>query len=277
MKRQLLRRVEARIRHQIGIEPRWVTELLLGRALVVRNGTLRPEPDYDDAWLHACAQHAKVMFDVGANVGQSALVSLLAGVEQIMLVEANWEALAVAAQNLIRNGLGDRTRYVTAFASDVTASSVEFWTVGTGAAGSMFRGAAVTAARAGQVQTVPTATLDDLSDRHALVPDLVKIDVEGAESRVLAGSTRIASRMGTRFMVEMHSPPELTMARNAELVLDWARSVDYSAWYLSKAVRLESADAVATRGRCHLLLQPSAWPYPEWLVGIAQSATLPSS
>ena len=71
----------------------------------------------------------------------------------------------------------------------------------------------------------------------------------------------------------MHSPPELPMVRNAELVLAWAREVGYAAWYLSEARRIESPDPIKHRGRCHLLLQPTTWPYPAWLAGIAQSAT----
>jgi FkbM family methyltransferase len=275
-KPNLLRRLEARVRYQLGLPYPWVHESLMGRELVLRSGTIRTETDYDDAWLLACARHAEVMYDVGANVGQAALMALVCpNIKEVVLVEANWEALAVAAQNVIRNHFGSRARFVAAFAGDKSNSEVDFWTVGTGAAGSMYQGHAVTAARLGSAQRVPTVTLDELADTYGVVPDLVKIDVEGAEAKVLHGSSKCTSKRRTRFIVEMHSPKELPMVQNTELVLDWARSVGYSAWYLSGAVKLETPEPVSHRGRCHLLFQPSEWEYPEWLRGIAQSAELP--
>jgi FkbM family methyltransferase len=217
------------------------------------------------------------VFDIGANVGQSALMALISrNVENVVLVDANWEALSVAAQNIIRNAVSERTRFICAFVSDTTGNELDFWTVGTGAAGSMFAGHAVTASRGGFVRRVKTVTLDEIATKTGLVPDLVKVDVEGAEASVLRGATSVASRAATRFIVEMHSPPELSMRDNAQAVLDWAASVDYAVWYLSEGVRVTTPEIIAHRGRCHLLVQPRAWDYPDWLVGIEQSAQLPT-
>ena len=96
----LLRKIEFRVRSRLGLPSQWTREQLLGRSVEVRWGTIRPAVDYDDAWLYACLQRAKVVFDVGANVGGSALVGLLCpNVEEIVLVEANRDALSVAAQS----------------------------------------------------------------------------------------------------------------------------------------------------------------------------------
>jgi FkbM family methyltransferase len=262
---------------QLGLPRPWVATRMLGQDIVLRDGTIPGETDYDDAWFHACAQHATTVFDVGANVGHSALMALLCpNVEQIVLVEANWEALAVASENLIRNQLSPRARFVCAFASQSADASVDFWTVGTGAAGSMYSSHATSAARTGSVRKVSTITLDGLSSRFGAVPDLVKIDVEGAEHDVLLGSRQLAAKHATRFIVEMHSMTELTMARNATQVLAWSREAGYAAWYMSAGTLLEQAETIQHRGRCHLLLQPSDWPYPEWLAAIPQSAKLPA-
>ena len=67
------------------------------------------------------------------------------------------------------------------------------------------------------------------------------------------------------------------MVDNAERVLDWCRRFSYSAWYLRDHARLDQATTLADRGRCHLLLQPADWPYPDWLQGIPQSAPLAST
>ena len=274
----LLRRIESSVRSRLGLPFPWVQSRLLGRQLTLREGTIRDDIDYDDAWFHACARHAEVVFDVGANVGQSALIAMLnPAVRQVVLVEANWAALSVAAENLIRNDLAERARFVCAFADEAANRTVQFWTVGTGAAGSMFEGHAATAASAGSSRQVPTTTLDDIGTLYGVVPDLVKIDVEGAEAKVLAGHKIGAVKNRTRYLVEMHSMRELTMADNATRVLDWCASVGHSAWYLSEGTKLTSPSTIAHRGRCHLLLQPAAWPYPEWLAKIPQSAPLPDS
>ena len=47
----------------------------LGRPLRVLEGSSRTD-DYDDAWLLSLAFHAKVIFDVCCNVGQSSLLLL---------------------------------------------------------------------------------------------------------------------------------------------------------------------------------------------------------
>jgi FkbM family methyltransferase len=252
-----------------------VRSTLLGQELTVQIDTVLKQPDYDLAWMFACAQHAHIVFDIGANVGYTALIALLSqNVKEIVLVEANPEALCVAADNLIRNRLSTKCRFVPAFAGEAENSTVRFWTVGTGAAGSINRSHAKSAAKANSFIDVPTVTIDALCEKLNLVPDFVKLDVEGAEYAVLKGSKRCAVKGRTRYLVEMHSNPEMTMAKNATDVLDWSLSVGYRAWYLSEATHLENAAQIQHRGRCHLLLQPSAWPYPDWLVGIKQGAAL---
>jgi FkbM family methyltransferase len=50
-----------------------------------------------------------------------------------------------------------------------------------------------------------TTTLDDFAASSGAYPDLVKIDVEGEEARVLRGATQILGRRRTRLLVELHS------------------------------------------------------------------------
>jgi hypothetical protein len=68
-------------------------------------------------------------------------------------------------------------------------------------------------------------TVDHVCDLYRTVPDLMKIDVEGAETEVLRGSKHCASHAKRRFLVEMHSPPELPMVANAAKVLAWCEEV----------------------------------------------------
>ena len=271
----LFERAADALRRRLGMRVQLIAATLLGRPLLIAKGTIGDEADYDDAWFLACALHAEVIFDVGANRGDMALLALLCpGVREVVLVEPNPEALVIAAENIVRNKMSRGVRFVCAFMSDVGGSTTRLWTVGAGAAGSMYAGHARTATRSGQSIEVPTVTLDDLVASYAVLPDFVKIDVEGAEGLVLSGAKHCASIHRTRFLVEMHSNPELPMTVNADRVLSWCSEVGYSAWYLAGGVRLSTPDRVKDRGRCHLLLQPTDWPYPSWLEGIPQSAPL---
>src|SRR5205809_7552038 len=91
------RRVENVIRQILRLPPTLVQADLLDRPLLVRDGTIRSTVDYDDAWFFACARHAEVIFDVGANVGFTALLALLAqNAKLLLLVDAYPEALLVA-------------------------------------------------------------------------------------------------------------------------------------------------------------------------------------
>jgi FkbM family methyltransferase len=56
----------------------------------------------------------------------------------------------------------------------------------------------------GQAIKVPTSTLDSLLDSFGQI-DLVKLDVEGRELEVLAGATKIMSRVKS-WLIEMHDP-----------------------------------------------------------------------
>jgi len=244
----------------------------------VREDCWRAEPDYDDAWVHACAAHARIVFDVGANVGYDALLILDSpGVEHIVLVDPNPAALALAAEHLIRNRLSAKARFVSGLVAAVAGETRSFWTVGAGAAGSVYRTHARTASRRQASLQVPTITIDSLCDTLGLVPDFIKVDVEGAESEVLGGAERCAQHGQTRWLVEMHSNLELPMRDNAARVLAWCASHGLTAWYLKQHTALRDPDDVAHRGRCHLLLQPAPWPYPEWLRGIPQKSVLPTS
>lgn len=247
----------------------------MGRRLLVRGGTMRPRPDYDDAWFLACARHAGAIFDIGANVGYSAILALQEpAVREVVLVEANPAALAVAAENLILNGFSARARFVAAFAADAADGSVDFWTVGTGAAGSVFQSHARSAVRRDSSIRIPTVTVDALCDRVGFRPDFVKVDVEGSESKVLEGSRKCARHCETRFLVEMHANDEMSMSDNSDRILSWCTEAEYQAWYMKDAVRLAESRQIAHRGRCHLLLQPASWNYPDWLSEIRQSAAL---
>ena len=193
----------------------------------------------------------------------------------IILVDPNPSVLQKAATNLIENGLGRRAQFFTAFVGNTIDETIKFYTVGAGAAGSMYDSHAKTAASINSFLEVKTVTLDYLYDFYKLKPDLVKIDVEGAETLVMQSSKKLAKETKCSFFIEMHNVENLGMEKAAQMMLDWCSELDYNVWYPNTGKLLSSAQEIKHRGKCHLLLLPKTKIYPDYLKGVKQHAPLP--
>ena len=110
---------------------------------------------------------------------------------------------------------------------------------------------------------VETITLDEIAETYNYFPDLVKIDVEGAELSVLEGSINIAKKENTLFIVEIHSSIELTIVENTNKILQWADQNNYQAYYLCEHKEIQDSQYIKNRGRYHLLLIHKQRQYPE--------------
>jgi FkbM family methyltransferase len=238
-------------------------------------GTIRLKPDKDDAWFFQLAKHSSVILDIGANIGFTSIMACLSNPHsKIVLVEPNPEALSIAAKNLVCNNFAHRCVFYTGLLSDKSGVKVKLYTVGAGAAGSIFRQHAHTASQFNSYIWLTTSTIDDVIHELQVMPDFIKIDVEGAESMVLNGAIELAKRKNSRFVVEMHGSATLPMQTNAQSVLDWCVRTKYKAWYLKDETPLTDSKHIAHRGKCHLLLQPEEWPYPSYLEGITEGAVI---
>lgn len=180
------------------VEGDWTVDFA-GRRL-----TLPLTREFPDAWLAAIGFHGydpqvhalyealvrgprppRVVFDVGASYGLHALRFLVHGA-RVIAFEPNpechprfraWCAANSVPCELVPVAVGDRTdsvvltfpegrTYLGSIVPDVCAE---------------WRGRV-------RVLTVPQVALDDVVTAHGVVPDLVKIDTEGAELAVLRGA-----------------------------------------------------------------------------------------
>ncbi len=149
-KTSLLHKMQTAFRLALGLPSPIVKEKLAGQTVYVRAGGVRAI-EKDDAWLLACARRAENIFDVGSNIGQAALIMLLAdNIRNIVCVDPNPRALTMAAENLILNRLSHKARFACFFADEADDQQVQFWTTGAGAAGSMYAQHAKTAQKRGE-------------------------------------------------------------------------------------------------------------------------------
>ena len=227
--------------------------------------------DYETGWLIQLAQDAEIIFDVGCNIGQTAvLFHAFSQANKIYLFDPNPYALAVCAENAILNDFSDKIRLYNRCVSDVHDEEMEFHTVLTGAAGSLDPSFARTANNLKESYKIESVTIDEIVKCEKVIPDVVKLDVEGHEYQVLCGSNNLAQNKKTKFLVEMHSSPSLSMEENGKNVINWAKEHNYKAIYLKEMVILKDSGQIKHRGRCHLLLAPSDYVLSPELQSIKQ-------
>lgn len=249
---------------------------ILGRQLSLCTGTVPGKADKDDAWFYALAKHHHHIFDIGCNVGYSAILACLQDAGKTMvLADPNAMALQYAKGNLERNGMAKNKTFVCAFVGEAPGADVRFYTLGAGAAGSYYGSHAESAKAVNAHTTVRTSSIDSIVAETGITPDLVKIDVEAAEAMALRGATVLAGKQRTKFLVEMHGPAEMPMEKNAALVLQWCDEVHYVAYYMTRHTLMQTPNTIADRGRCHLLLLPKGVAYPDYLKSIRENDPLP--
>jgi FkbM family methyltransferase len=142
-----------------------------------------------------------VVFDIGANVGAYTLVfaSWVGSQGRVYAFEPAPEAGAGLRTHVHLNQLHDRVEV-----SDVAMSSgvgrAPFGLHPSGGASSLQIGNVDRV----RVIDVPVETLDHFCDARQLRPDVIKIDVEGAELDVLRGGRGTLARPGVVVFVEFH-------------------------------------------------------------------------
>ena len=267
-----LSRLEARIEQAIGFS-REVRVTIAGEPFVIDSacGHRGELNDYDYGWLRALAANKSSVLDIGSSVGLTALLFTRHIVPNGICVLADLSqcSLSLAARNLKRAGLLRRAAFarvrmadsdlphLTALGDSIVLRNDEL--------------ADVIRALDGMGSEVPNCTVDTLCSTISVTPDLIKIDVEGAEQQVLRGAGGVAIGCQPAIQVELHSFPPMTMHENARHTLDWCAAHGYQMWYLATGAIVRDAEQIASRGRCHVLLLPANRAYPAALEGIAQA------
>ena len=125
-------------------------------------------------------QAGDVIFDIGAYHGVWAML-LARRAREVVAFEPNPGSFAVLEEMIAVNGAGNVLACPLAIGGE--SGIVDFWGTGSGAS-----------LRQGQYRPsrnrVKMETLDDFASGRGSWPDVIKIDVEGAEHQVLTGAPR---------------------------------------------------------------------------------------
>lgn len=171
--------------------------------------TIRVDPEHRHlAWnaeeyaeLKACARTGATMIDVGANVGSYALLFALWGGDSghVYAFEPAAASRAGLERHLALNGLGSRVTVRQEAISDRggTAPFIE--------EGSRGENRLVPHASA-ETRNVPSVSIDEFCETSGVRPDVIKIDIEGAELAALRGARRTIASRGNALalFVELH-------------------------------------------------------------------------
>jgi FkbM family methyltransferase len=158
----------------------------------------------------SCVRPGHTVFDVGAHFGYfSLLTAQLAGPQgQVHSFEPTPSTFFLLEQNVSSSAVAERISAVRAAVSDVGGQVIRlqdfgatlsaFNTIGQGRLGAAGRGR-----RTPTVVDVNTVSIDEYCAGRGLVPDVIKIDAEGAEERVLHGAVATLTRSRPTLIMEV--------------------------------------------------------------------------
>jgi FkbM family methyltransferase len=75
--------------------------------------------------------------------------------------------------------------------------------------------------------SVDVTTLDDEVSELRLVPQIIKIDVEGAELEVLKGAEKVLRNCRPRLFISLHPNPLAKLGLVPHTIVDWLAERDY--------------------------------------------------
>ena len=186
---------------------------------IARHGAL--EPETVRAFLLLLSPQL-VVFDVGANIGQYTLLASRR-VVAVHAFEPTPRTVEKLRVNIALNNLSNVTVNQVAV-SDRTGDAILFTDPKNPDTNSIMGGNE----NAPSI-SVPTITLDDYATSHALIPDLIKMDIEGAEMLALRGATRLLNEENAPLILMEINPAALRQSGSSpDEILTLLASLGYT-------------------------------------------------
>ena len=165
--------------------------------------------------------NGNVFVDIGVNKGDFTLLaaSQIGPTGKVIAIEPEPENCSWIRRSIEANGFKSVDLYEAAAAE--TAGTAKLFLGEKSGWHSLVQGVGAS----GYSIEVKTIALDDIDDGN-LNPDLIKIDVEGAENRVLEGAKAMIDRCRPTFVIDLHPHK----GADIDLLEDYFRSRDYNAY-----------------------------------------------
>jgi FkbM family methyltransferase len=184
---------------------------------------------YESICAQKLAENVKqgaICVDVGANLGYfSILMSRLVGeTGQVIAFEPMPDTFEILCKNVSLNQLTN-TKTVRGAVSNESAS-VQLFTEPSVALSKTASMIAYRLEGARQATQVPALRLDDYFAGEKRLPDLIKMDVEGAEGAVLKGARETITRGQPLLMVEIHAWGSPESQQILDLLAEFEYEVD---------------------------------------------------
>lgn len=179
------------------------------------------EPEAQRAY-EALVLDGQTVFDLGANTGIHSLLfaKLVGPAGRIIAFEPLPANVDEINRTISLNGVSNVTIVAKAVGSDDGVASFK---VGKhGKQGSLVG----IGCESGTSSEVIVITLDSFVEQSGVLPDFIKIDIEGAESRALEGFSRCVNRSFPTFAIDLHTPEQDL------LVGKWLNEAGYGAYRL---------------------------------------------
>jgi len=233
-----------------------------GEAFVVAYNTRGWKEGEDYPLLRELARGCTCIFDVGANMGQTALLmsTVMGEGGRIYAFEASEHACRILMENLALNGVGHVVIPINAVVAERSGEVIDFfWEYSSGGASTVY-------GHLGHTFAVKkcTLSLDDFCERQGLRPELVKVDVEGGEESVLKGMRRTMEQARPPVLVEVHRWPREDLASRVTAVCHFAWAAGYEVFHIPERAFLSRGAIAGLAGfRTWLLLVADREQVPE--------------
>jgi FkbM family methyltransferase len=203
------------------------------------------------------------VLDIGASFG---LYSVVAGRRvgergRVFAFEPLPRAAAALVDHIALNGLTARVEVVPMVVTD-TPGEVDLWEPARDRLASISKEAAITRETAANApprrHAVSATSIDEFSRARGIEPDLIKIDVEGAEASVLRGGKGFLERGSGQLILEVHP---WALAHFGETTDGLLTDLREAGWTATKVyARGDPNDPSAT---IHYICEPSTRSSPD--------------
>jgi FkbM family methyltransferase len=177
-----------------------------------------------DGFIANCSP-GMTLFDIGAHFGFFSLAALHYGGpnNRVVAVDPSPTVVGIMAIQARENGVIDRLKIVQAAVGNISG---ELAMVTTGVVGGNYFVLPRDHPQR-DLTFVKEVTIDELSRIVNLVPSHIKIDVEGAEARVLEGANAVLTSASPVLFLELHHRIIREQGGNPEAALDFLDTFDY--------------------------------------------------